>query len=435
MPTRTFAYLWSSTTLSNLADGVLKVGAPLLAVTLTRSPSLVALTGAAVTLPWLLLALHAGAMADRHDRRRIMIATNTLRACALTLTAAATALGHLTLPLLLAALLLTGTAEVFSDTSAQSILPMTVPPDRLTTANGRIVGAQTVGNDFLGGPTAGVLAALSTTALFLTPATLYAAAATLLLGMRGHFHPHSHHLQDVSAGSQDVSTRPQDVSTRPQDVSAGTQDVSPSPRPLRADIAEGLRYLRGHRVLRAVAVAAGLLNTANAAYWAVFVLWAVGDDSPIGLTPGGYGLVMTAIATGALLGSLTTAPLLRLLGDKPTLLATWLTNSLLLLTPVLLPHPLPTYTAAVLIGITGAMSNVIVVSLRHRLIPTPLLGRVNSAYRLIGMGGMPIGAAAGGLLADLTTLPTVFLTSVAICLIAVTVIARAVPADQKLVPA
>ena len=76
---RSFGFLLSSTALSNLADGVLKVGAPLLAVSLTRSPTLVSLTGAAATLPWLLFALHAGAIADRLDRRRIMVLANLTR--------------------------------------------------------------------------------------------------------------------------------------------------------------------------------------------------------------------------------------------------------------------------------------------------------------------------------------------------------------------
>ncbi|MEV4089022.1 MFS transporter [Nonomuraea fuscirosea] len=76
---RSFAYLWSSTALSNLADGVLKIGTPLLAVSMTRSPTLVSLVAAATTLPWLLLALHAGAIADRADRRRVMVRANLVR--------------------------------------------------------------------------------------------------------------------------------------------------------------------------------------------------------------------------------------------------------------------------------------------------------------------------------------------------------------------
>ncbi|MEO3814277.1 MFS transporter [Sphaerisporangium sp. B11E5] len=390
---RTFTYLWASTGLSNLADGVLKVGAPLLAVSLTRSPFLVSLTAVAATLPWLLFTLHAGAVADRRDRRRVMALTHWLRAGTLAVTALLGVLGHLTLPVLLVALLLVGTAEVFADTSAQAVLPMTVPPERLAPANGRIVGAQTVGNDFLGAPAAGLLVGLGAAALFAAPVAVYAAAALLLLGMRGRFRPHH------------VSTRP-----------------------LRSDIAEGLRYLRGHRILRSVALSAGILNLANAAYWAVFVLYAVGPHTPLALTPTAYGLLMTAIATGILLGSLTAHHVITPLGDKHTLLLTWLVNSLLLLVPVLTPHPAATYTAAVLIGITNAISNVIVLSLRHRLIPENLLGRVNSAYRLIGMGGLPLGAALGGLLATLTTLPTVLTTTATLCLAGLLPVAHTLPA-------
>ncbi|MBO3750185.1 MFS transporter [Streptosporangiaceae bacterium NEAU-GS5] len=281
---------------------------------------------------------------------------------------------------------------MFADTSAQSLLPMVVPRERLAAANGRIVGAQTIGNDFLGGPAAGVLAGICTAALFGVSALLYAAAGMLLLGMHGRF--------------------------RPDNASVRT---------LGADIGEGLRYLRDHRVLRVVAISAGLFNAANAAYWAVFVLWAVGEQSRIGLTPGAYGLLMTAIATGGLLGSLMAGRVMDLFGEKHTLVSAWLIDSLLLAVPVLVPLTWPTYVAAALIGVVGAAANVIIISLRQRLIPEHLLGRVNSAYRLIGMGGMPIGAALGGALGDLAGLPAVFMTAVAVCALSTALIARAVP--------
>ncbi|MFI6812933.1 MFS transporter [Nonomuraea sp. NPDC050328] len=384
---RAFRHLLVSTATSNLADGLLKVGAPLLAVTMTRSPTLVSLVGMATTLPWLLLALHAGAIADRGDRRRIMMAAGLVRTATLGAATVLALCGWLSLPLLVAAVLLAGVSEVFADTSAQAVLPMTVPRERLTHANGQVVGVQTIGNDFVGAPLAGLLVALVPVAVIGAPALLYGLAALALVGMRGTYRPEN-----------------------------------PSTGPLRRDIASGLRYLREHRFLRTLAISAGLLNFANAAYFAVFILWAVGAGSRIGMEPAAYGLVMTTLAVGALVGSQVASRVAAALGDGRTLAAVWTLSSLLLLVPVLYPTPWALYVTGALLGVTGAAGNVIVISMRQRIIPEELLGRVNSAYRLIGMGGSPLGALAGGLVGEAYGLPAVFVSAVVVCLIAVALI-------------
>ncbi|GAA3206962.1 MFS transporter [Nonomuraea helvata] len=389
---RSFGFLWSSTALSNLADGVLKVGAPLLAVSMTRSPTLVSLVGAAATAPWLLFALHAGAIADRADRRRIMVLANAARTAILALAGLLALLGLLDLWLLLAAVLVAGVAEVFADTSAQAILPMTVPDDHLTRANGRVSSAQMIGNDFVGAPLAGLLVVALPAALFGAPAILYGAAGLLLLGMRGTYR------LNPDAGER---------------------------RPLRRDIGEALRYLWSHRVLRSLAVTAGMLNLANAAYFAVFVLWVVGDGSQIGLEPGGYGLMMTAFAAGAVLGSLLSGRAAGIFGEARTLVGSWLISSLLLLVPVVVPSPWTLYPTAVLWGVVGAAANVLVISTRQRLIPAELLGRVNSAYRLVGMAGMPLGAALGGVVAEFAGLGAVLVGATGVCLVGVGLVWRA----------
>ncbi|NRQ33991.1 MFS transporter [Nonomuraea sp. NN258] len=387
-----FGFLWSSAALSNLADGVLKVGAPLLAVTLTRSPVQVALVGAAATVPWLLLALHAGALADRLDRRRIMVLANTARAAVLAVTALLGLLGLLNLWLLLAAVLLAGVAEVFADLAAQSVLPMTVPAARLTAANGRVQSAQMIGNDFVGAPLAGVLVTLAPVALFYGPAALYGVAGLLLLGMRGTFRP------------------------------APTGEPR---RPIRQDIAEAMRYLWSQHFLRTLAVSAGLLNFANAAYFAVLVLWTVGPGSAMELTPSAYGLMLTVFAAGAVAGSMFSERAAGLVGEGRLLVGCWLTSALLLTVPVLAPTPWTLYPTALLWGVTGGAANVLVISTRQRLIPAELLGRVNAAYRLIGMGGMPAGAALGGVVAEFAGLPAVFLGAAAVCVGAVMPVWRA----------
>ncbi|GAA3441303.1 MFS transporter [Planomonospora venezuelensis] len=402
VPGRPFRWLWTSAGLSNTADGIVLTGVPLIAVTLTRSPLLVSLVAMATTLPWLLFSLHAGALTDRRDRRRMMVAAAWARTGALAVLALAAWQGMLNLPVLLAGVLLLGAGEVFADSAAQAAVPMAVPRDRLTDANGKLVAAQTVGNNFLGGPLAGVLIGLGGTAAFGAaatlgaPALLYAAAGLALLGMRGRFR---------------VQT--------------------PSTGPLRADIAEGLRYLWNHRVLRSLAGFSGVFNFANDAYFAVFVLWVVGAESRVGLTPAGYGLLSAALALGAIAGSLAAERLARRAGQARTMIAVNVVNGLLLLVPVLAPTvPAIGVTAigvtAVLLGVTNAVSNVLLVSLRQRLIPEQLMGRVHATVRLIGMGARPLGAAAGGILATAAGLPAVFCAAAALCVLTILLVSRTV---------
>ncbi|AWS42416.1 MFS transporter [Streptosporangium sp. 'caverna'] len=388
---RSFRWLWTASGLSNVGDGVAIVGVALIAVTLTRSPLLISLVSAAAALPWLLLTLHAGALADRYDRRRIMVMANWTRAGVLAAVALTAWLGVLNLPVLVAGAFLIGIAEVFADTSAQSVLPMAVPRDRLASANGRLIAVQTVGNNFLGAPLAGLLIGFGAAATLGAPALLYAVAGLALLGMRGRF-----------------------------------RVENPSTRPLRADIVDGLRYLWSHRVLRALSVFAGVLNFANAAYFAVFVLWVVGEDSRVGLSPGGYGVLAATLAFGAVTGSLLAERLARRAGQVRVLITADLANSILLLVPVLVPNVAAIGVTAVLLGATNAASNVLLVSLRQRLVPEELLGRVHATNRLIAMGATPLGAAAGGLLGAVAGLPAVFCAAAALCIVAVAVVSRPV---------
>ncbi|MGW5156814.1 MFS transporter, partial [Nonomuraea wenchangensis] len=335
-----------------------------------------------------------------------MAAAGVVRAVALAVAALLAASGALDLWVLLAAVLAAGVAEVFADTSAQSLLPMTVPASQLTRANGRVSSAQQIGNEFAGAPVAGLLVGLLPAAVFGAPALLYAAAAALLLGMRGTYRP----ARNTTPGGDPATDGPARRSAS---------------GPLLREIGEALRFLLAHRVLRSLAITAGLLNLANSAYFAVFVLWAVGDGSAIGLPPEGYGLMMTAFAAGAVLGSLLAERIAGAFGEFRALTACWLVSSVLLLVPVVAPSAWALYPTAVLWGVSGAAANVLVISTRQRLIPQELLGRVNSAYRLIGMGGMPLGAALGGVVAEFAGLPAVLLGSIGVCLLGVGLVRHA----------
>jgi MFS family permease len=173
-------------------------------------------------------------------------------------------------------------------------------------------------------------------------------------------------------------------------------------------VAEGLRYLWRHRLLRTLAAMTGLFNFATNATFAVLVLYAVGPDSAMGLTEVTYGLLFATIAAGSLIGALLADPIIRRLGRSRSLalgiLGGVATVGILALTTV----PLVIAAAFLIGGLTNALWNVVAVSLRQRITPDRILGRINSSYRLVAWGTRPLGAAAGGLLAELLGLRAVF---------------------------
>ncbi len=365
--------LWGASGLSNLADGILKVALPLVAIQFTQSPSLIAGLAFALTLPWLVFALPAGALADRFDRRRIMLGANMMRAAMLGLLVAAVVVDLGSIWVLYAVALGIGIAETLYDTSAQSILPQLVDRNQLSRANGRLYAAELTANQFIGPPLGGLLAAVGAAAAFATPAGLWVCALGVLLLVRGNL-----------------------------------RIARDEPTTMRADIVEGLRFLAAHRILRTMAVMTGGFNFASTAAFAVLVLFAVGPTSAMGLSEAGFGVLLTTTAAGSLLGSFVAERIEQRLGRSRALILTILTGSLLFAALALTSNPYWIGAALFIEGISIVLANVIMVSLRQRITPGRLLGRVNSGYRLVAWGTMPLGAAAGGLLAELFGLQIMF---------------------------
>jgi MFS family permease len=188
------------------------------------------------------------------------------------------------------------------------------------------------------------------------------------------------------------------------------------PTTLRADVAEGLRYLWRHRLLRTLAAMTGLFNFATNATFAVFVLYAVGPDSAMGLTEVGYGLLFATLAAGSLIGALLADPIIRRLGRSRSLLVGLLGGVGTVGVAAVTTIPLVIAVAFLIGGLTNALWNVVAVSLRQRITPDRILGRINSSYRLVAWGTRPLGAAAGGLLAELLGLRAVFAVAAALIL-------------------
>jgi len=346
---------------------------PLLAIQFTQSPTLIAGLSVAATLPWLLFALTAGALADRLDRRRLMLWANISR----TLLPAALVVGILldfgSLWALYCVALMVGVAETLYDTSAQSILPQIVQRDQLSRANGRLYAVELTTNQFIGPPLGGLLVAVGVVVGFAVPAVLWLAAVGSLLLVPGSFRQ-----------EREVKTT------------------------LRFDIAEGLRFLWKQKILRTLAVMTGVSNFASNGAFAVLVLFAVGPASPMGLSEVGFGILLTSGALGGLVGSFVTERMEAALGRSKALALAVVGIALFVGAPALTANP---YVLGVLFFVGGVMIvlwNVITVSLRQRIAPDRLLGRVNSAYRLLAWGSMPLGAAAGGLLAQWLGLQVMF---------------------------
>ena len=368
-----FWRLWTSSGLSNLADGVFKIALPLMAVQLTQSPTLIAGLAVAATLPWLLFALTAGALADRLDRRKLMLWANLSR-----VVLPAVLIGVIILDLgsiwaLYVVALAVGVAETLYDTSAQSILPQVVEKDQLSRANGRLYAVELTANQFIGPPLGGLLVGIGVVAGFAVPAALWLAAVGALLLLPGSFRVER------------------------------TQKTT-----LRFDIKEGLKFLWNQKILRTLALMTGILNFASSAAFAVLVLFAVGPRSEMGLSDVGFGLLLTTSAVGAFVGSFIAEPVEAKLGRSKSLALTILGCALFVGAPALTSNPFVLGAILFVGGMLVVLWNVITVTLRQRIAPNRLLGRINSAYRLLAWGTMPLGAAAGGLLAQWLGLQSMF---------------------------
>ena len=365
--------LWTSSGLSNLADGVFKIALPLLAIQFTQSPTLIAGLTVAATLPWLLFALTAGALADRLDRRKLMLWANLSRAVLPALLVAGILLDLGSIWALYVIALMVGVAETLYDTSAQSILPQVVHRDQLSRANGRLYAVELTANQFIGPPLGGLLVALGVVAGFAAPAALWLAAVGALFLVPGTFRT-----------ERDVKTT------------------------LRFDIGEGLRFLWNQKILRTLAVMTGVFNFASSAAFAVLVLFAVGPASEMKLSEVGFGLLLTTSALGAFVGSFISEWAEAKLGRSKSLALTILGSALLVGAPAMTDNPYILGAFLFVGGMLIMLWNIITVSLRQRIAPARLLGRVNSAYRLLAWGTMPLGAAAGGLLAQWLGLQAMF---------------------------
>jgi MFS family permease len=368
--------------MTNLADGVAVVAWGWIASLLTRDALLVALVPVALRLPWALLALPAGLVADRVDRRKLIIAMDAVRGMAFA--GAALALG-LALPLvpapatgvaapwlyasLLIAAFVVGGAEVFRDNAAQTMLPALVPPDRLEQANGRLWSAELLTNALIGPALGAFLIGLWLPLAFGLNALAYGLAMLLVAGLAGQFR------------------------------AARTER-----RGWKAELAEGFAFLRGRPLLRTLAWTTGFWNLFHQMIVIGVVLHA---QENLGLSAQAYGLTLAGGAVGGIAGSLMGESVARRLGPARTLQWMLAASGPCFIAMALAPGAWTLGLCFAAMEVTGFIWNVVSVSTRQRMIPDALLGRVNSLYRLLAWGMMPLGLVLSGLVVSLgeTVLP------------------------------
>lgn len=407
---RDFRLLLTAGTISNVGDGIDATALPLLAATLTADPVLFSGVAVAARLPWLLFALQAGALADRLDRRLLMAGVNVVRTLLLGLLGVAVLLDGDSILLLYVVSFGLGCAEVLFDTSAQAFLPRIVDTDQLERANGLQMGLETVANQFVGPPLGGLLFATAAAVPILLDAGTFAVAAGLLL------------LITASAGR--AAIRP--GSAGPGDTAPGADPAAEVGPPaatarIRDEVREGLRWLRGHVLLRSLAVLLGLMNGSFMMFFGILALYAL---EVLGLDEVQFGFLLTAVALGSVSASLVASRVVDRLGRARTLWLTLVAAVVLPLVQGLTSSAWVFAGAAVVFGATAVLWNVITVSLRQRVIPDHLLGRVNAVYRFLGWGAMPLGALAGGLLADAFGLRAPFVAASAIMVVGIAALGR-----------
>ncbi|MGB7424262.1 MAG: MFS transporter, partial [Ornithinimicrobium sp.] len=262
---RDFRWLFASSTSSNLGDGVLLTAGPLLVASVTRDPFAISMAVFAQRLPWLLFGLLAGGVVDRVDRRRLVMIADGVRAVVLVGVLALLLADQVSLVLLYLAFFLLGTAETFVDNAASTLTVAVVPRADLGVANSRIFGTAMITNQMAGPPLGAALFTVASGLAFGVHAVLLLLGVVLISRMRL---PRRVRVEEVV--------------------------------PLRRQIREGMTWLWRYPPVRTLALMITIFNVTYGAVVGLYVLYAqerleVGDV--------GFGILMSTIAVGAVLGS------------------------------------------------------------------------------------------------------------------------------------
>ena len=382
---RDYWRLWIAHSTSNLGDGVSSVAYPWLASAVTRSPLLIATVAVVSRLPWLVFTLPAGVITDRFDRKKIIVAMDVSRGILALAVAIAVMSQSSKLPsldevvtntggqtqwflyvVLVVTALLFGCAEVLRDNSAQTLLPSVVKDEQLESANGKLWSAEFVMNSFIGPPLGSFILGVAIFMPFYVDATTFFISAGLIATLV--------------------------PSLRPVENLKKSEKLN-----FRAEIKEGFGWLWRHELLRPMAIILGALNGIGALTAAVFILFA---QEILNTSVFVFALLGTAGAIGGTLGGILGPKISARIGSGPSLFLVLISGPITSVILGLTSSWQIFWILSALTTVFAVLWNVITVSLRQSIIPTELLGRVNSVYRFFAWGSIPIGTLLGGALVD-----------------------------------
>ncbi len=378
IPTRLgprFTRLWTAATVSNIGDGLLVAALPLLAIRSTTSPLVIAGLAACRGLPWLAFGLTAGAIVDRVDRRRLMALVDYGRGAVLVAMGIAVMVSDVPIWILYVVALGLGMGEVLFDSASGAFVPMVVPDSMLERANSRLYLSLTIANE-LSGPAVGAwLFAAAAAAPFIVDAGSFVFAASMVLTIRGSF--------------------------RPDPV---VDDDGPGGISMRAQIAEGIRFVREHAVLRSLVMVSAGYNFLATGLEALVVLYIT---TTLGGSDRQYGLVLTLAAFGGLAGGLVAERVFARVRHGVVIVSVLLGCAAFAFAAAAIGELWAFTVSEVVVFFGSALASIGAQTLRQRAMPPHLAGRIMSVYLLCIFGAGPLGALAFGLLARATSIGSV----------------------------
>jgi predicted MFS family arabinose efflux permease len=360
-----FRRLWIGETVSQFGTMISQLALPLIAILVVHASTFeVGLLTAVETAPFLIVGLPVGAWVERMRFRSVLIVNDLLRAALLGSIPAAQFLGILTIEQLYVVALAVGVCTVFFDVSYQSYLPELVDRELLVEGNSKLQASESVSQ--VAGPSVGGLLIQALTA----PYAVLVDALSFLWS---------------AAWVGAIKARPPKPAPAPD-------------RDLRREIHEGLRFVLGNRMLRAIAMCTGTFNLFSSMAAAVIYVLLARD---LHVSPGLIGLITSTSAIGGLAGSLVARRFAARVGQGP---AIWIAAMLAGPCAFVAPFVEHDWTLALLAAAQTAMwmgnvvYNITQVSFRQGLCPPELLGRMNATIRFLVWGTMPVGGLIGGVL-------------------------------------
>jgi predicted MFS family arabinose efflux permease len=359
---RDYMLLWSGQVVSTLGSSASYVVYPLLILAMTDSPAAAGIAAALANLPYLIFSLPAGALIDRWDRKRVMINCDIGRALTVASIANALWLDVLTVWQLYIAAFIEGTFFVFFNIAEVAALPRVVAKKQLPQASAQNEAAFAAAH--IVGPSVGTLLyqTLGRAAPFVADAISYVASVASLRLICTPF--------------------------RAAPTAAKSN--------LRGEIAEGLRWLWRQPLIRYMAFLTGSINLVNAGTSLIVIVLA----QNLGARPVDIGLIFSIGGIGGILGSLVSGQVQKRFTFGQAIIALMWIEALLFPVYAIVPQYLLLGVVFALLYFIGPIYNVVQFSYRLALIPDALQGRVNSTFRLLAFGMMPIGAALSGFLIE-----------------------------------